>query len=338
MASQAKRVNPGKIIGTHNGTFHCDEVLACCMLKLLPEYRDAEILRTREENLLKTCDIVVDVGGKYEPSSHRYDHHQRSFTGTMNSLAGMKWNIKLSSAGLVYLHFGKDIISQLMKREKDDPTVDLIYAKVYENFVQEIDAIDNGVNQFDGEPRYSISTNISSRVGSLNPKWNDESQDSEAGFAKAMKMVGEEFLETVSYFKDVWLPARMIVQKAIEKRYEVDPSGEIIFIKDICPWKDHLFTLEEKLKVDTPIKFALFIDQNGKWRIQCVSVTLKSFENRLGLLEEWRGIRDEELSKLSGIPGCIFVHASGFIGGNESKEGALEMARVTLRHARERQS
>lgn len=59
---------------------------------------------------------------------------------------------------------------------------------------------------------------------------------------------------------------------------------------------------------------------------------------RLGLLEEWRGIRDEELSKLSGIPGCIFVHASGFIGGNINREGALEMARVTLRHAREKQS
>jgi uncharacterized UPF0160 family protein len=44
---------------------------------MLPEYSDAEIIRTRDENVLKTCDIVVDVGGKYEPSSHRYDHHQR---------------------------------------------------------------------------------------------------------------------------------------------------------------------------------------------------------------------------------------------------------------------
>ena len=72
----------------------------------------------------------------------------------MNSLAGTKWEIKLSSAGLIYLHFGKDILSQLMKVNKDDSTVDLIYAKVYENLVQEIDAIDNGVDQFEGEPRY----------------------------------------------------------------------------------------------------------------------------------------------------------------------------------------
>ena len=32
-------------IGTHNGCFHCDEVLACYMLKLLPEYKDAQIIR-----------------------------------------------------------------------------------------------------------------------------------------------------------------------------------------------------------------------------------------------------------------------------------------------------
>ena len=53
---------------------------------------------------------------------------------------------------------------------------------------------------------------------------------------------------------------------------------------------------------------------------------------RLSLLEEWRGIRDDELSTLSGIPGCIFVHASGFIGGNQTYEGVLEMARRTLQH------
>lgn len=32
-------------IGTHNGHFHCDEALACFMLKQLPEYADAEIVR-----------------------------------------------------------------------------------------------------------------------------------------------------------------------------------------------------------------------------------------------------------------------------------------------------
>ena len=36
-------------IGTHDGTFHCAEVLACVFLKMLPEYCDAEIVRTRDQ-------------------------------------------------------------------------------------------------------------------------------------------------------------------------------------------------------------------------------------------------------------------------------------------------
>ena len=43
-ATKKQCMEPKKI-GTHNGTFHCDEVLACFMLKQLPEYKNAEIVR-----------------------------------------------------------------------------------------------------------------------------------------------------------------------------------------------------------------------------------------------------------------------------------------------------
>lgn len=38
-------------IGTHNGTFHCDEALACALLRLLPEYR---VRTSSEPNWLGT--------------------------------------------------------------------------------------------------------------------------------------------------------------------------------------------------------------------------------------------------------------------------------------------
>ncbi|CDR01058.1 unnamed protein product [Oncorhynchus mykiss] len=85
MSHQPKRLctenMSGKIIGTHNGTFHCDEVLACFFLHQLPEYKDAEIVRTRDPAELAKCDIVVDVGGEFDPKKHLYDHHQR-YSGT----------------------------------------------------------------------------------------------------------------------------------------------------------------------------------------------------------------------------------------------------------------
>jgi len=33
--------------------------------------------RTRDANELAQCDVVVDVGGVYDPARHHYDHHQR---------------------------------------------------------------------------------------------------------------------------------------------------------------------------------------------------------------------------------------------------------------------
>ena len=56
---------------------------------------------------------------------------------------------------------------------------------------------------------------------------------------------------------------------------------------------------------------------------------------RLSLPESWRGLRDEELSKRCSIKDCVFVHASGFVGGNKTKEGALTMARESLKIAKE---
>lgn len=70
-------------IGTHNGNFHCDESLACAMLQMLPEGRDATIVRTRDPAELEQCDIVVDVGGVFDPATHRYDHHQRCVCACM---------------------------------------------------------------------------------------------------------------------------------------------------------------------------------------------------------------------------------------------------------------
>ncbi|XP_023615453.1 UPF0160 protein MYG1, mitochondrial isoform X4 [Myotis lucifugus] len=277
-------------IGTHNGTFHCDEALACALLRLLPEYQDAEIVRTRDPEKLASCDVVVDVGGEYDPQRHRYDHHQRSFTETMSSLSpGKPWQTKLSSAGLIYLHFGHKLLAQLLGTSEEDSMVGTLYDKMYENFVEEVDAVDNGISQWEGEPRYALTTTLSARVARLNPTWNQPNQDTEAGFKRAMDLVREEFLQRLDFYQHSWMPARALVEEALTQRL-----------------------------------------QAGQWRVQCVPKELHSFQSRLPLPESWRGLRDEALDQVSGIPGCIFVHASGFIGGHRTREGALSMARATL--------
>ena len=85
------------------------------------------------------------------------------------------------------------------------------------------------------------------------------------------------------------------------------------------PWKEHLFELEEEqpqtITPDNRPIYVIYPDESGKWRVQAVPVAPESFESRKALPEVWRGLRDDDLSKASGVDGCVFVHASGFIGG-----------------------
>ncbi|XP_043481688.1 MYG1 exonuclease isoform X1 [Leptopilina heterotoma] len=319
-------------IGTHNGVFHCDEVLACYMLKTLPEYKNASIIRSRDPDVLKTCDIVVDVGGEYDPTKHRYDHHMREFNETASSVInkeGYNWTIRLSSAGLIYCHFGHRIIKQIIPEVTDENDIEEIFKKVYDTLIQEIDALDNGVPMFDAEPLYRIHTHLGARVKGLNPPWNKKNMDVEEQFRKAMALVGEEFNEFITYAAQVWLPAKNLVKEALLNRFEVDPSGEIMELKQPCPWTEHMFALEKELKIDPIIKYVIF--QDNSYRIQAVPLEMGSFVCRIFLPEEWAGLRDEELSKVSGIEGGIFVHAARFIGGNKTRDGALQMARKALK-------
>ena len=97
-----------------------------------------------------------------------------------------------------------------------------------------------------------------------------------------------------------------------------------------CPWKDHIFEIEQELGLEKSIKFVLYSDQSGKWRIQCVNIRPGSFHSRVPLPENWRGLRDADLAKESGFDDAIFIHATGFIGGCHSKESVIGMARYTL--------
>jgi len=316
-----------KVIGTHDGSFHCDEALAVSLLKLLPEYRGAQVVRTRNPDILSQCHVVVDVGAKYDESTLRFDHHQREFTGVLDG-----YGTRLSSAGLIYKHFGRDILREVLKTESGESAseefVDICYHSMYKNFIEHIDAIDNGVPIADTPPKYFISTTLSARVGYLNPNWNEDQTPelANARFTEAMHLTCSEFVLRASALANSWWPARSIIQDAVDGRLQVHPSGKIIVLEKYCPWKEHLFEIESKASLDGSILYALYADQGGSWRIQAVPVDANSFHSRKKLPDEWRGLRDDALSQKSGIPGCIFVHAEGFIGGAKDKDGALQLA------------
>ncbi|KAF2461498.1 metal-dependent protein hydrolase [Lineolata rhizophorae] len=358
--------------------------LAVYLLRLLPEYRDAPLLRTRDPAGLATCHTVVDVGGEYEPSRRRFDHHQRGFDAVFPGS-----RTKLSSAGLVYLHYGRRVISSVTgltdaragQADWDPRTADLadkeadplalLWFKLYEDLVEAFDANDNGIPVFDPAElaRAGVERRFEDRgftIASVVNRFNfdygerkdgvelapEQAQAAEdARFARASEFVGLQFLGThvdthapglyPAELRDKhlsWLPARAIVSEAFAARDAHSPSGRILVLphRDAgIPWADHLYELERATRTppDRQVLYVLFPEgaaPDAKWRVRAVGVEGQSFVNRKDLPDAWKGVREEGLSKVSGIDGCVFVHASGFIGGNKTFEGALKMAHVAV--------
>ena len=91
----------------------------------------------------------------------------------------------------------------------------MIQLKMYDNFIEEIDGVDNGVDAGIGAKNYKVTTTISQRVSRLLPDWNEEaSPELELErFRMAMGMMMKEFSEHLYEIVEVLLPARVIVEK-----------------------------------------------------------------------------------------------------------------------------
>jgi len=333
----------GVTIGTHSGAFQADEALGVWMLHQLPRFASAPVTRSRDLKVLEPLTIVIDVAGVYDHGLLRYDHHQRGFFETFDGDAGVAkgpdsatgvFKTKLSASGLVYKHYGREILCALHPALAKTPTdLEWVRTKLYADFMEAIDGNDNGVEIADAT-RYKENTTLPHRVARLNGRWNDPAggPSEDERFAGASAVCGEEFAAALEYIVNCELPARTLVEEALLTRAQTHACGQVICLPNSgCPWKTHLYELERKHNVAPLVKFVLYMDSASMWRVQAVTAEGTAFTNRLGLLEVWRGLRDDALVAVSGIQGAKFVHAAGFIGGHATFEGALEMAVITIK-------
>ena len=59
-------------------------------------------------------------------------------------LAAPGFVTKLSSAGLVYKHYGKELVAAAMGQPTDSQAVETTWLAVYKYFMEAVDGIDNG--------------------------------------------------------------------------------------------------------------------------------------------------------------------------------------------------
>ena len=287
-------------VATHPGNFHADDVFAIAVLGLAHGDADAlEVVRTRDPEAQAGADARVDVGGRHDPATGDFDHHQKGGAGERAN------GIRYASFGLVWRAYGDRLAGSAEAARAID-----------ERLVQGVDANDTGqtiIESLVGDVR---PMSVSGVVAALNPAWDEELTPAEedARFRDAVALA-TQILEREIAGAAAFDRARRLVVDAIGRAR--DPR--IIELERNMPWR------EAVVSTAPDALFVMYPKSDG-WGLQAVPRALGSFENRKSFPSEWTGRSGSELAEVTGVPDAIFCHSAGFYASAESREGITELA------------
>lgn len=286
-----------KRIGTHDGRFHADEVMATAVIR---EIFEVELVRTRDEKILNKLDIVYDVGGG------EFDHHGVDKIYRDDG-------IPFAACGLIWNKFGRDLF-QTKYPSLDEDEVESVFKYMDRNLMEGIDAMDNGIRIADGEIPIM---NISSIVSGYNPAWNSDKDEDEA-FNEALDVVSVILRNTINKRISV-VKSKNIVVEAYRKR----AIPQILVLDSYCPYGEALKDIDENGEV-------LFVVYPRKDDYTIQTVRGIRGEDKKKLPRSWAGKRDEELSNVTGVPDAVFCHTGRFIAVAGSFDGIMKMAWIAI--------
>lgn len=281
-------------VGTHSGSFHADEILACALLYVFDLIDRDQVFRSRDADVLAKCEYVCDVGGVYDPAIKRFDHHQIAYEG------------KLSSAGMIWLFLKEQHIVD-----------DALYTFLNEALILGVDAHDNGRS-----PQLKGICTFSHIISNFLPIEYDPSQeDQDRCFFKAFDFATGHLKRFIARFR--------YVQSCKEKvKKAMDEGQEFMIFEEPLPWLENFFELGGE---SHPAKFFI-MPSGGHWKLRAIPPTLnRRMEVRMALPEEWAGLLEDDLKQVSKIPGAVFCHKGLFTSVWETKDDALKALEYTLR-------
>jgi uncharacterized UPF0160 family protein len=280
--------------GTHDGSFHADEVTACALLITFNVVDRHQVIRSRDMVKLQQCEYICDVGGFYDPQEKWFDHHQVNYLG------------EHSSAGLVLEYL----------REAQKITMHE-YELLRGTLVMGVDAHDNG-----RAPQQFGYCTFSHVISNFVPIDYDSSDaEMNEAFFRALDFAIGHLQRAIERFH-YNLSCRNTVEEAM-KRY----SDCLIF--------DSFFALDGE---NHPALF-IIMPSGSHWKLRGIPPCSEDRMNiRMPLPMQWAGLLDEQLKRISGIPGAIFCHKGRFISVWETQEDALKALKYTLEHAKEKKN
>lgn len=290
-----------KILVTHNGAFHADDVFACATLEILLEKKNTryKIIRSRNETDFARGDFVFDVGGEYSPEKNIFDHHQKGGAGARDN------GVPYAAFGLVWKHFGREIVLS-----------DSIWKDIDEKFVTSIDAHDNGhriYREFDLE---ILPVEISNVVSFFNTTWKEDAATNDKNFLKMVEVAKIILLRLIQRITD-----KLEGQIYVEEAYGNARDKGVIVLEDNWSWQKVL-----KDKPDTV--YVVYPSHMNNWHVQAIEEEI--FKSRKPFPESWAGERDESLAKITGVSDALFAHPKRFLVGAKSREGAIKLAKKAL--------
>lgn len=304
--------NPVITIATHDGNFHADEVLAVAILTTL--FPHHTVTRTRDDDILETMDIVVDVGGCYDPVARRYDHH-------LPSPPVDRYGHLFSSAGLVWLHYGKTYLSTIgipKDHWLDKQYLDLLEAvekQIRIQWIYPIDRADNGISQG--------PTPISELVGSMRPI------DPE----KTRKRYNELFFDAVSMVSYIFKRSCFHAADHVIAQAKYTSDTKSMLFDGRVMVTNHPIRIYRHFR-DTPLHFIIstakeYVDSDPYFIIRSVMaadapVYKTAFPNDL------LGRRQDHIEKVLGIKGITYIHHSGYMAHADSQAAAIALCQKLL--------
>lgn len=290
----------------HNGKqFHNDDVNSWVEITELNP--NANLIRSRNPEDFKNADLVIDVGGE----GFRYDHHKTNREKRNNG-------IFYCGAGLLWRDFGYLIVKKYAPNFTDEE-VQLAVNKMDGDYFTSICAEDNGQKIYSSN--YKILT-YSQIIYDFCPSEEDDS-DGTAEFFQAVEFVRiifrKELKKVIEYVK-------MITK--LKPELEKKECPEIFIVEDIITWSDS--ALEVLTDLDKDVLYVVYKSSLGLYMTQSIPIKYGEFINRRDLPIAWRGKRDNELVRITGIKGAVFCHSGLFLAGATSKEGAVKLAKLAV--------
>lgn len=286
-----------KKVGTHNGKFHADEIMATAILK---EIFNIELVRTRDKRILDELDIVYDVNGG------ELDHHDTNKKYRDNK-------IPYAACGLVWNKYGKDVLYFIDSNLKEEE-IQVVFEYIDRSLLEGIDALDNGVKIDSSEIPLM---NISGVLSGFNPPWNCENKEDEA-FYSALEVASSILRNKIDYKLSV-LKAKNKVVSA----YKCRDVKEILVIDTYCPYSDTLKEIDKNHEI-------YFVVFKGKDNYILQTVRDEDGNDRKKLPEAWLGKRDKDLAEVTGVPDAVFCHTGRFIASALSFEGIMKLAKLAV--------